>query len=211
MVGFPLPRLYAIADAGLLASRALPLPAFAASLREAGVTLIQWRDKQSSAASILASATLLRGIFPPEETLLLLNDHPALAAQSHCDGVHLGQDDLAPAAARLLLPSPRLIGLSTHTLDQVVAASHTSADYLALGPIFATSSKPDASPVVGLDLLRRARGLTSKPIVAIGGITRHNAPSVLAAGADSLAVISALLPPHEPTANVVRDFLDLFR
>ncbi len=101
--------------------------------------------------------------------------------------------------------------MSTHTDEQVRAADRSDADYIAVGPIFATGTKADASPVVGLDAVRRARALTQKPLVAIGGITRANARVVIDAGADSVAVISGLLPPGEPTEKVARDFLDLLR
>jgi thiamine-phosphate pyrophosphorylase len=125
------------------------------------------------------------------------------------DGVHMGQDDLAPADARIVIGDGRLLGVSTHTDEQVRAAQASVADYVAIGPVFATATKTNASPVVGLDGVRRARALTTKPLVAIGGITRANARSVIEAGADSVAVISGLFGEGEPVEHVVRDFIEI--
>ncbi len=152
----------------------------------------------------------MRDTLAPYRCRLILNDHADLAASVGADGVHLGQTDLAPAGARVLLPSG-LIGISTHSDEEIITADAGPADYIAVGPIFTTNTKQDTAPVVGLDLLRRARALTAKPLVAIGGITRANARSVLDAGADSVAVISALLVPGERVDTIVRDFLDILR
>jgi thiamine-phosphate pyrophosphorylase len=210
-VKITLPRLYAIADYSLLIDRNLLLNIYVEELAAAGIRLLQWRAKHLSPRAILAHAATLKDIFPGT---LIMNDRPDLALLAGFSGVHLGQDDLAPADARRLLGPDAIIGLSTHSEAQLRAAADPSpdqpADYLAVGPIFATGTKLDASPVVGLDLIRRARDLTSRPIVAIGGITRANAASVLAAGADSVAVISGLLPtPDESILQVARDFLGI--
>src|SRR5260370_26081733 len=121
------------------------------------------------------------------------NDRAALWLAAGFYGLHVGQDDLSPAAARLIIGPTRWLGVSTHNPEQLAEADKTSADYLAIGPIFATSSKTDPDPVVGLEGMRRASGLTRKPLVAIGGITRANARSVIEAVADAAAVISGLL------------------
>jgi thiamine-phosphate pyrophosphorylase len=122
-----------------------------------------------------------------------MNDRADLALVAGFDGVHVGQDDLLPESVRRIIGPDRWLGVSTHNPEQVAEADLTSADYLAIGPVFSTSSKEKPDPVVGLEGVRRARSLTRKPLVAIGGITRANAASVIEAGADSVAVISDLL------------------
>ena len=204
--------LYAIVDADLLAARNLPLRLFAEQLRAAGIGVLQLRDKHGSPERILATAAILRDVFAGSGTLLVMNDRADLARLAGFSAVHVGQGDLPVDHAREIAG---LAGVSTHTPEEVAAnltaANLTAADYIAIGPVFATSTKPDAEPAVGLEGVRRARALTAKPLVAIGGITRGNARAVLDAGADSVAVISALLPPAEPTTEVVRDFFRIFR
>lgn len=124
---------------------------------------------------------------------LIMNDRADLALAADFDGVHVGQDDLSPESVRKIIGPDRWLGVSTHNPEQVAEADKTSADYIAIGPVFATSSKERPDPVVGLEGVRRARQLTRKPLVAIGGITRANAAAVIEAGADSVAVISDLL------------------
>lgn len=203
-------RLYVIADAQVLASHKITLVEFATALRLAGVKLIQYRDKYSSPQEILGATMALRDVVG-HGPCVILNDHPDLAALASVHGVHLGQDDLAPSAARRSVGPRGLIGVSTHTDDQVRAADQSAADYIAIGPVFATSTKANPEPVVTLDGVRRARALTTKPLVAIGGITRANAGSVIGAGADAVAVISALFAPGETVEKVARDFLDILR
>jgi thiamine-phosphate pyrophosphorylase len=132
---------------------------------------------------------------------LIMNDRSDLCLAAGFDGVHVGQDDLSPEAVRAIIGPERWLGVSTHNPEQLREADLTSADYLAIGPVFATSSKKKPDPVVGLDGVRRARSLTRKPLVAIGGITRANAVSVIEAGADSVAVISGLLPEPRKSAE----------
>jgi len=124
---------------------------------------------------------------------LIMNDRADLCLAAGLDGLHIGQDDLSPESARKIIGPPRWLGVSTHNPEQLAEADKTSADYLAIGPIFATTSKANPDPVVGLEGIRRARELTRKPLVAIGGITRANARSVIEAGANAVAVISDLL------------------
>jgi thiamine-phosphate pyrophosphorylase len=139
---------------------------------------------------------------------LIMNDRADLCLAAEFDGVHVGQDDLSPEAVRRVIGPERWLGISTHNADQVREADATSADYVAIGPVFSTSSKVKPDPVVGLDGVRRARELTRKPLVAIGGITRANAAAVIAAGADSVAVISDLL--REPRKSA-EEFLRILR
>ena len=206
-----LPHLYPIVDAELLAAHNVPLDTFPRELRAAGVTLLQYRDKNGSPQEILRAASILRETFSTTPCRLILNDRADLAVLANFDGVHVGQGDLSPADARRVVGPDRIVGVSTHTPEQVRAADLTSADYVAIGPVFATGTKPDASPVVGLEGVRRARALTSKPLVAIGGITHDNARSVIDAGADSVAVISALLAADQSTEQLARDFLARLR
>jgi thiamine-phosphate pyrophosphorylase len=132
---------------------------------------------------------------------LIMNDRADLCLAAAFDGVHVGQDDLSPEAVRAIIGPDRWLGVSTHNPEQLREADLTSADYLAIGPVFATSSKERPDPVVGLEGVRRARALTRKPLVAIGGITRANATSVIEAGADSVAVISDLLRDPRKSAE----------
>jgi thiamine-phosphate pyrophosphorylase len=142
---------------------------------------------------------------------LILNDRADLALLAELDGVHVGHGDLLPEDARRVAGAERIVGVSTHTEAQIRAADASCADYVAIGPVFATATKADTEPVVGLEGVRRARALTTKPLVAIGGITRANARSAIEAGADSVAVISGLLADGEGVEQVARDFLELLR
>lgn len=207
MDSFVLPRLYAIADANVLAIHAMPLDAFARTLRAAGISLVQYRDKTSSPQEILRAAAILRSTFAGSSTQLIMNDRADLAVLAEYDGVHVGQGDLSAIDARVVVGPKRIVGISTHNDEQIRAANASCADYLAIGPVFATETKENPDPVVGLEGIRRVRTLTNKPLVAIGGITRKNARSVLDAGADSVAVISGLFASGERLEQVTRDFL----
>jgi thiamine-phosphate pyrophosphorylase len=205
------PRLYAIADTDQLNARGVPLRAFAEGLRAAGVLLVQLRDKSGSPQQILANAAILREVFADIPCRLILNDRADLCVLADFDGVHVGQGDLSVADARQIVGPDRWVGVSTHTDAQVVAADLTDADYIAIGPVFATSTKPDADPVVGLSGIRRARALTTKNLVAIGGISCTNCGEVLVAGATFCAIISGLFAPSRTIEEVARDFLDILR
>jgi thiamine-phosphate pyrophosphorylase len=200
--------LYVIADAATLARHNTPVADFAHSMQQAGVTLLQYRNKTSPPQTILAAIAEIRRHYTGT---LILNDRADLAVLAHVDGVHVGQNDLPPADARHVLGPTGKIGLSTHTGQQVLEANQTDVDYIAIGPVFATSTKPDAEPAVGLEGVRRARALTTKPLVAIGGITLVNARSILDAGADSIAIISALFTHNRSPEDIARDFLDRLR
>lgn len=199
-------RLYPIVDAGLF-STAEDLLAFADCLAGAGCTLIQYRNKSGDARNTLLQATALRKRLGAA-VRLIMNDRADLCLAAQFDGVHVGQDDLSPESARRIIGPDRWLGVSTHNPEQLRAADLTSADYLALGPVFQTSSKQNPEPVVGLEGVRWAGELTSKPLVAIGGITRANARSVIDAGADSVAVISDLLRDPRKSAE---EFLEILR
>ena len=200
-----LPRLYAIVDAEMLASRGIALARFVEDLRDAGVTLLQYRDKPGDEQAVLRNAKIITEIFAGREATLVMNDSPALAHRVGWDAVHVGQTDVAVREARELLPPGGIVGCSTHTDEQVIAADAAGPDYIAIGPVFVTSTKKNADPVVGLEGVRRARALTRRPLVGIGGITFENAASVIEAGADSVAVIGSLLQSGlEPQAAVKR-------
>jgi len=204
-----LPRFYPIVDAALLAVRGIEVRRFAEELRDAGVTLLQYRDKSRDASQILCHAKIIDDVFRDVHRLLVMNDDPVLAMLSDWNAVHVGQQDTALAKVRKLLLPGGIIGCSTHNEEQVRAAVEQGADYIAIGPVFQTSTKENPDPVVGLEGVRRARALTKLPLVAIGGITLENAPSVIEAGADSVAVISALVVDGEPVEKVAGDFLDV--
>lgn len=219
----PFPPLYPILDFSCVFPAGAPDPQtrwarlrhLVTELAGAGVALLQYRNKQDSDVLIAQDALAIRaavegaaaGREPGRRMKLILNDHPNLVAPAGWDGVHVGQDDLAPAEARAILGPRALIGVSTHTDEQVRLADSEPVDYIAIGPVFSTISKSDPSPVIGLEGVERARALTGKPLVAIGGITLENAASVYDAGADSLAVISAIFAPSCNAGEAARAFL----
>jgi thiamine-phosphate pyrophosphorylase len=205
-----LPRLYAIVDKATLDARGIGVTEFARALRNAGVTLVQYRDKSGAPQGILRAAAEIAAVFAGVDTMLILNDRADLALLTGW-GVHVGHLDLEPEDVRLVIGAGRVVGVSTHGDEQVIAADVSAADYVAVGPVFATSTKMDAEPVIGLEGVRRARSLTSKPLVAIGGITRENARSVIDAGADSVAVIGGLLVMGEQPGKLAEDFLEILR
>jgi thiamine-phosphate pyrophosphorylase len=189
-----LPALYPILDAGLLRRAGVPIDQFARELRDAGIRFLQYRDKEASDGLVLERAVILRGIFSGSDSCLILNDRVSLVKTAGFEGIHVGQEDLSPLAVRAEIGTEVLLGVSTHGESQLRIAVEGPADYVAIGPVFATSSKQDPGPVVGLEGVRLARRMTDKPLVAIGGITRGNCASVMEAGADSVAVISDLVP-----------------
>jgi len=213
-----LPPLYPIIDFSCFAAQPDPIMAiarYAEELIAAGATLIQLRDKSQpeqprrflSCARELRRVTWGTGTTP--RATLIINDRVDICLAADADGVHLGQDDLSPESARRMFDQVKdgkllVIGFSTHNPSQVREADTLPIDYIAIGPVFATGSKANPDPVVGLDGVREARRVTKKPLVAIGGITRQNCSQVKAAGADAVAVISDLL---ESPAKAVADFL----
>ena len=185
-----LPRLYVILDSGLLT---IPAQDCAQELAGAGVGLLQYRNKVAPARELLISSRNLASLLTPLGVSFLVNDRPDVAVLAGASGVHVGQDDLEAEQARELVGKEKWVGVSTHNLEQFQKAAATSADYIAVGPVFSTSSKANPDPVIGTEFVRRVRGLTEKPIVAIGGITLESAASVIEAGADCVAVISDIL------------------
>ena len=174
--------------------------ATAEELAAAGCTLLQYRNKSGTARQMLDEARELRARLGTS-VKLIMNDRADLCLAAQYDGLHVGQDDLSAESARRIIGGECWLGVSTHNPEQLAEADQTSADYLAIGPVFATSSKANPDPIVGLEGVRRARELTHKPLVAIGGITRANARSVIDAGADAVAVISDLLRDPRKSAE----------
>lgn len=201
-----LPRLYCIADARCFPETS-DLVRFAQELAGAGCSLLQYRNKSGNARVMLEQARELKRALG-SSVRLIMNDRADLCLAADFDGVHVGQDDLSPESVREIIGPDLILGVSTHNPEQLREADLTSADYLAIGPVFATISKEKPDPVVGLEGVRRARALTTKPLVAIGGITRATAASVIEAGADSLAVISDLVGDPRKSAE---EFLRILR
>ncbi len=208
-----LPRLYPIVDAAFFrdcADPAAALGAFAAELVASGATLLQYRNKQGSAREMLSQARELRRVLGlaaiGRDVRLIMNDRADLCLAAGFDGVHVGQGDLSPEGARAVVGVNHWVGVSTHSVEQVAAADVGPADYIAVGPVFATATKANPDPVIGLEGVRAARELTRKPLVAIGGITRGNCQAVTQAGADAVAVISDL---REEPSKAVEEFLSL--
>ncbi len=199
------PRLYAIMDAVLLKTSEL---AFAEMMAESGVELIQYRDKKGPSRTLFEVSLNLACFLNPRGVRFIVNDRPDVAALVEAGGVHVGQEDLGVEEARAICGPGRWVGVSTHTLEQVQKADETSADYIAVGPVFATDTKENPEEVVGADFIRRARDLTRKPLVAIGGITLERGPEVFRAGADSVAVARDLLSASDPGARA-RQFLEV--
>jgi thiamine-phosphate pyrophosphorylase len=199
------PPLYAIIDPTLLTISELAL---AESLAGSGVELIQYRDKTASPRRYFEVSRQLAKVLGAKGVRLIVNDRPDVALLAGAGGVHVGQEDLAVEDARAVCGPDRWVGVSTHNLEQLAAADRTSADYVAFGPIFQTATKKNPDPAVGAELLRRARALTKKPLVAIGGITLERAAEVYRAGADSLAVIRDLICAPDPAVRA-REYLDV--
>jgi thiamine-phosphate pyrophosphorylase len=203
-----LPRLYAILDVSCFAPPLRTTAAmvdYARDLAAGGATLIQYRNKVGPTREMLAHAREIRHVLD-DGIMLIMNDRADICIAADFRGVHVGQDDLSPEGARAVIGPDRIVGASTHNLEQLREADAGPADYIAIGPVFKTSSKHNPDPVVGLEGIRAARAATKKPLVAIGGITRANARSVIDAGADSVAVIAELLTSP---SKVAEEFLRL--
>ena len=211
---FEIPRLYAIIDAARVDT--ISPVEMAEILLDAGVKLIQYRNKNGSSRRLFETSRQIADRVRAAGGIFIVNDRADVALLAGADGVHVGQDDLPVELARRVLeapgvlakPRPGIIGCSTHNLEQVSEADRTSVDYIAFGPVFATQSKQKPDPLVGLDGLRAARKATRKPLVAIGGITLASATAVMEAGADSVAVIGDLA---RDTANRAREFLRILQ
>jgi thiamine-phosphate pyrophosphorylase len=201
-----LPKVYPITDTRL---SGLSHVEQVERLAAGGATLIQLRDKSLPPLEFFELAKSAMEFARRRSIRIIINDRSDIALATKADGVHLGQDDLAPEAARRILGPDAIIGFSTHNLEQAGHALSLPIDYLAIGPIFATSTKTDTEPIVGLEGLRSVAAIASGlPIVAIGGITLSNAPAVIAAGASSVAVISALLTQNNSISERTRNLIE---
>ena len=202
---FRLPRVYALTDVQLSGlSHVEQLELFIAG----GAALVQLREKQMPVVQFYEQARAAVVVAERRGVQLIINDRVDIALGVGAHGVHLGQDDLPPEAARKLLGETAIIGYSTHNIDQALAAVKLPIDYLAIGPIFQTITKSDTSPVLGLEGLRTVRrAIGDFPLVAIGGITGANAPATIDSGADSVAVISALLSDPNRITELTRGLI----
>lgn len=200
-----LPRLYVILDASLLT---VPETECAQKLAAAGVRLLQYRNKRACAHELFESSKRLSSLLIPQGVTVVVNDRADVAWAAEASGVHVGQEDLAVEAARSVIGAGKLLGVSTHNLEQFEKAAATTADYVAVGPVFSTSTKANPDPVVGIQVIRQIRPLTKKPIVAIGGITLEHAVQVIHAGADCVAVISDILLAPDPGQRA-RQYIEL--
>ncbi|MDI6698860.1 MAG: thiamine phosphate synthase [Candidatus Saccharicenans sp.] len=199
--------LYLVTDRRLAGDR--PLTEVARKAVAGGVTIVQLREKECSSRQYLELARSIKKILPPEVPLII-NDRLDVALAAQADGVHLGQNDLPAEVARKYLGSQAIVGLSVENLEQLAQAINLPVDYLALSPVFATPTKTDTGPAWGLEGLTRARRMTALPLVAIGGINESNAAEVIKAGADGLAVVSAICaaPDPEQAARRLRRLID---
>jgi len=197
--------LYIILDPSVCPAR--PLVEVLTVAAEAGATLFQYRNKTASMKDAYGEALALRQAAAKAGVLFIVNDRCDLALAVDADGVHLGQGDLSLDLARKVMGPEKLIGISTHNPDQVREATAGQPDYLGFGPIFTPGSKQDHDPVVGLEGLRAMRALTSLPVFAIGGIHIDQVREVLRAGANGVAVISAILKAQD-ISQAVNAFLD---
>ena len=194
-----IPPLYAILSADVFPG---DLEDWARSLADGGAGIIQYRDKRASSARLLAVAHRLSALAQSHPFRFVMNDRADIAALAGARGVHVGQEDLPVEAARRICGPDCWVGVSTHNLEQFRAAVATSADYIAVGPIFATATKERPDPIVGVEFIRQVRPMTQKPIVAIGGITAEHAADVYAAGANSIAVAADLATAPDLSARV---------
>jgi thiamine-phosphate pyrophosphorylase len=195
------PTLYVILDRA--AARGRDLDDILAATLEGGCRMVQLREKEWPSGRLLPLAERLRDRCRRAGVTFVVNDRVDLAVAVGADGVHLGQDDLPPRVARPLLRPGMILGRSTHTVEQATRARDDAADYIAVGSMFETATKPDFE-LVGPDLLRRIRPLTTRPLVGIGGITHDNVADVIRAGADGVAVVSAVCGAPDPAAATRR-------
>lgn len=201
-----LPRVYPILDSAALSARGIMLETAAAAFLEGGAEILQLRHKGHWSRAIFESAREIATLCREAGAQFVVNDRADFAMLLHA-GLHVGQDDLPPRDARALIGSEALLGYSSHNPAQLCAAGGEPVDYVALGPVFATASKQNPDPVVGVEEVRRCRALLEKPLVAIGGIDIDNAPAVWEAGADSVAVIGGLMP-RDPGARGLRERME---
>ncbi|MGI8493826.1 MAG: thiamine phosphate synthase [Pyrinomonadaceae bacterium] len=201
---FELPKIYPITDVFISKLSHLEQVEL---LISGGAKLIQLRDKYAAPKDFYAAAKEVIKFARPKKVKIIINDRVDIALAADADGVHLGQDDLPPEQARKILGEKAIIGCSTHSIDQIAEAVKFPVDYLAIGPIFPTTSKENPETVVGIEIIKEIRRVTGElPLVAIGGITFENAASVFESGADSIALISAILNPSTQIVENIRKF-----
>ena len=198
MIDLELPAFYPVLDTALWSRLGIPIQDAAEAILEGGARILQLRHKGHFSRRVLSSGQKIAGLCSAAGAIFVINDRVDIAAVLNA-AVHLGQDDLWPSEARKVLATASIVGFSTHNEEQLRSAEKQPADYLAIGPIFATASKDNPDSVVGVNELRRLRGITARPLVAIGGITRATAKDVLRSGADSIAVIGDLVPDENST------------
>jgi thiamine-phosphate pyrophosphorylase len=202
-----IPRVYAITDREMTG---LTHAEQVRRLAAGGVQLIQLRDKGAAPREFYRAAQEAMQVARKLGVSVIINDRVDIALAVEADGVHVGQDDLPPESARALLGEGKIVGFSTHSIEQAIAADRLPVDYLAIGPVFATPTKIDHEPVIGVELVRRVREAVEKPLVAIGGIALETAPAVMEAGADAVAVISGILKAKDITQRA-REFCQLLK
>ncbi len=188
-----LPAFYPILDTGVAMARGLDPVEVAREILDGGARILQFRHKEFLSRQVFQWLEQIAALTQQVGSILVVNDRADLARLFNA-ALHVGQDDLPPSASRTIVGQDAIVGFSTHNETQLRAAASEPVDYVALGPIFGTSTKVDPDATVGLDELRRLRPLTNRPLVAIGGITRANALSVREAGADSVAIVADLFP-----------------
>jgi thiamine-phosphate pyrophosphorylase len=201
-----LPRVYPILDTESLDRCGVAVETAAAAILEGGAGILQIRQKGHWTRNFFEAARTVASLCRENGTPLIVDDRADFALLLDA-GLHVGQDDLTPRDARKLIGTENTLGYSSHNMGQLVAAGGEPVDYVAMGPIFATVSKRNPDPVVGIEEIRRCRALIEKPLVAIGGITMENAPDVWEAGADSVAIIGALLP-QPASAHAIRERME---
>jgi thiamine-phosphate pyrophosphorylase len=205
-----LPRVYPILDSESLDRRGIAIETAAAALLEGGAGILQIRHKGHWSRDFFAAARLVARLCRENGTPLIVDDRADFALLLEA-GLHVGQDDLSPRDARKLIGAEATLGYSSHNMSQLVAAGGEPVDYVAIGPIFATASKRNPDPVVGVAEIVRCRAMIEKPLVAIGGIDYENAPSVWDAGADSVAIIAGIigaLRPEPASARAIRERME---
>lgn len=196
-----LPPVYPILDSGILNRRGIGMETAAASLLDGGAEILQLRHKGHWSRAVFESARGIAKLCGEAGAVFVINDRADFATLLGA-GLHIGQDDMPPRDARNLIGADSVLGFSSHNPAQLCAAGGEPVDYVALGPIFTTASKENPDPVVGIEQLPECRALLEKPLVAIGGITVENAPSVWAAGANTVAIIGGLLPESGGAAEL---------
>jgi len=207
-LSFQLPKLYPITDRRL---SGLSHAEQVRRLSAGGATFIQLREKHLDAREFYEEAKAALDVARERGVRLIINDRVDIALALEADGVHLGQDDLPPEAARRILGKEAIIGFSTHNIEQAKRAVLLPVDYIAIGPVFATASKENPDPALGLEAIKSVRAIVHTPLVAIGGITVETAPNLLAAKVDSVAAIGSLLNESHKITDRTREFFSILQ